>query len=206
MGETTNGGTSWRLFPQYQPTSGWHEAATVVAIGPTAYLHISPVGVYYTGNGGSTWQPVSYTSDGGATWTLMSTGYSMYGENGVQTPDGTLYIGLSAGNGAGVFYSKANGTNPLGGPNNWTVIPNSPQSAITFTDGTYLYAGRGSFDTSGQPYFVAPLSNISNWTQSTSATDPSAPVQGPYEYAYDAADHIMYSGNYSGGVLRLVVQ
>ena len=203
LGETRDGGATWRLFADSQPSQGWVEASTVSAIGANTYLHITPNGVYYTADAGAHWQPVTFTSDGGTTYTPVTTAYSSYGEGTWLMPDGTLYLGTSF---SGILVSKAVASKALGAPGNWTQLANSPRAADIISDGTRLYAGWGIFDSSGQPFWSAPLSDLTHWTQSTSTTDPAAPANGPNEYAYDATNHVLYAAAYSGGLLRMVTQ
>ena len=203
LGETRDGGATWRLFADEQPAQGWVEAATVTAIGTSSFLHVTPGGVYYTADAGATWQPVSFTSDGGATYSPVTSAYSSYGEGTWLMPDGTLYLGTSS---SGILVSKAVAGKALGSPRNWTQLANSPRTADIISDGTTLYAGWGIFDSSGQPFWSAPLADPTHWTQSTLATNPSVPANGPNEYAYDAANHVLYAAAYSGGLLRLVTQ
>ena len=203
LGETHDGGATWRLFTDEQPASGWVEAATVTVIGATSFLHITPGGVYYTADAGATWQPVSSTSDGGVTYVPISSAYSSYGEGTWLMPDGTLYLGTSS---AGIVYSQASPGKALGSPRSWTALPDSPKAADIISDGATLYAGWGIFDSSGQPFYSSPLADLAHWTRSTLATDPSAPANGPNEYAYDPVNHALYAAAYSGGLLRLVTQ
>ena len=204
LGETNDGGTTWRLFLGPTPTSGWQEAATVFIIAPTTYVYISANGVYYTANGGSTWAQVQYTTNGGVSYSNMYNGYSGYGGNGIVGPDGNAYLGLRITNGLGVFVSKPSG-GALGSAQNWAPLANSPQAAVVISDGISLYASQGIWDSSGQPFFVAPLSNTTNWTHQTN-TNPTDVVQGPEQYAYDPIHHALYAACYSGGLMRLQIR
>ncbi|MGA9671590.1 MAG: hypothetical protein WBQ94_20435 [Terracidiphilus sp.] len=200
LGETLDGGATWRLFPGYSLSAGWQEAATVTALGSSRYLHITPNGVYYTADGGETWQQVSFTADGGTTWNPIGAAYAAYGEGTYLASDGTLYLGTSFN---GILYSKTTPNKALGASQNWAQLANSQKAATIISDGVSLYAGWGIFDNSGQPFWSAPLSNLTDWTHMSS---PSNPANGPNEFAYDPVDHVIYAASYSGGLLRLVTQ
>lgn len=198
LGESTDGGTTWRLFLGYDANGGSAEAATVSILGPTTYLYISPSGVYYTGDAGQSWQPVQFTNDNGVTWQATGPAYSAYGGGTYIASDGTLYLGTS---GNGILYSKATPSKVRGSPQNWAQLTGSPQNVgIINSDDVSLFASWGIFDNSGQPIYSAPLSTPTSWSNSRVPTNITNGVNG---FAYDSVNHILYAACYSGGLLRM---
>ena len=64
-----------------------------------------------------------------------------------------------------------------------------------YGDGTTLYTGK-SFG-ANQPYSVSPEKDGMTWTAFNTQKFPD----GPYEMAYDSVNGIMYSSNWSSGVV-----
>jgi hypothetical protein len=214
--QSSDGGATWHLFNG--PTSvpgftigGWMEASSISVLGPSSYLALSPGGVYFTGDGGVTWTlvvaQIDATSYAGSTHIL---------------PDGTLYIGDSAGP---IFYSAAAPTHsppfalyqaptlPVPMPRlpfttglSPAVMPlaNSPQVTQIVDDGVSLFGSNNL--TRGASFFTAKLSDPTAWTQMPDTICAGAACRGSNEMAYDAVHHIVYSANWAAGLWRLVTR
>ena len=187
LSQTTDGGQTWSYIngpTAQQGVTGWQEAASLMVLGAQSYLLLTPE------NGG--W----LTLDGGVTWTPEIATYDIYGTyagSAHLAPDGTLYVGVAN---TGIYYSRPDATHPLG--ELWTLIAGSPQASALADDGVTLFSSWG-WDTSGQPYHTAPLSNPSTWTTMPTPTDPDPANQ----YAYDSAHHLLYSASTNAGLWRL---
>jgi len=214
--QSTDGGATWHLFNG--PTSvpgftigGWMESSSISILGPSSYLVLSPGGVHFTADGGATWTlvvaQIDATSYAGSTHIL---------------PDGTLYIGDSAGP---IFYSAASPTQnppfalyqaptlPVPLPRlpfttglSPAVMPlgNSPQVTQIIDDGVSLYGSNNLGP--GAPFFTAKLTDTTTWTQMPDEICAGAVCRGSNEMAYDAVHHIVYSANWAAGLWRLVTR
>jgi hypothetical protein len=187
LAETLNGGTSWRFFAGPTPSSGWQEASSMTVLNHTTYVLTTATGSYYTADSGSTWQSLPFGATLGG-----------YSAGGYLAPNGKLYMGVIN---SGVWQSSGS---PLGSPSTWSLISGSPSvgaSAIT-SDGTTLYTSFFN-DFSGQPFYSAPLSDITSWTH---MSDPTSPGHGGNALETDLTNHLVYSATGAGGVRRLRTQ
>jgi hypothetical protein len=212
--QSSDGGNTWQEFngPTSVPgftVSGWVESASISILGATSYVVLSPSGVYYTGDGGSTWTlvlaEIDTTTYSGATHIL---------------PDGTLYIGDSAGN---IYYSSpASGETPPFAIYQAPTLPvpqprlpyqtglapavmpltNSPQGTAIVDDGVNVYTSTAT----SPPFWKAPLSNTTSWTQMPDTICNGSVCRGSSEMAYDATHHVIYSANWGSGLWRLVTR
>jgi hypothetical protein len=183
-----DGGATWKMFDGPAGISGWEEGASINVLGPSNYLYVATSGTHYT-------------LDGGASWTKVGsrTIYCCYGGVAAQLPDGTVLAPISDGD-SPIGASRADATNPLG--KNWTFLRGSPMDAISMIDdGVRVFAGAGYFGVD-HPYWSAPLTDLTNWTQTTT------PVVGrsPNQMAYDPVHHVIYSANWNAGWWRLVTR
>ncbi|HLK36294.1 MAG TPA: sialidase family protein [Polyangiaceae bacterium] len=212
--QSTDGGATWKEFNG--PTSvpgftigGWMEAASISILGATSYVALSPGGVYFTGDGGTTWTlvlaEIDDTSYAGSTHVL---------------PDGTLVLG----NSAGPLYASApapghsppfaiyqapslpvpqprlrfqTGLSPAVTP-----ILNAPQGTQIVDDGVSIYASTST----SPPFWKAPLSDTTAWTRMPDAVCMNKVCRGSNEVAYDAVHHVIYSANWGAGLWRLVTR
>jgi hypothetical protein len=137
MGETMDGGATWRLFKGPPGLTGWQEGAGAVVMDRTTFLYAAPFdGLYYTHDGGGTWEKVA---DSGY--------FQMY-----TRADGTMLLGSNSN----VLTSKDGHV--------WTPIPGTPKATNIIGDGVNLYATFTN-DSGGQPIWSAPESDPTHWTQ-----------------------------------------
>jgi hypothetical protein len=114
------------------------------------------------------------------------------------TADGgtTDYIGCLSGLG---LYSSHDGQN-------WSSVPNGISAGALIAKGSYLYALAG-FDTTGEPIWRAPLSDVTNWTHVT-ALDVAARISSSSSdagnLAYDSSHQLLYVSTINGGLWRVV--
>jgi hypothetical protein len=136
MGETMDAGATWRLFKGPPGLTGWQEGAGAVVLGKRTFLYAAPFdGLYYTSDGGGTWEKVA----SGAYFQLYT------------SAGGTMYLG--SGNG---ILTSSDG-------HAWTSIPGSPNATNIVGDGVNLYASFTN-DSGGQPFWTAPESDPTKWT------------------------------------------
>ena len=101
------------------------------------------------------------------------------------------------------MYSKASPTKALGSPQNWTQLATSPRATSIISDGVSLFASWGIFDSDGHPFYSAPVTNPTSWTN---APVPTKLANGANAFAYDPVNHILYAACYSGGLMRLITK
>jgi photosystem II stability/assembly factor-like uncharacterized protein len=219
--QSKDAGATWAVFsgpvtiPNWTlPAAGWVEASSISILGSSAYLIVSPDGVWYTG-------------DAGATWTLVVAEIVNASYNGSTYigPDGTLYIGDNAGP---VFVSSpASGQTPPFAVYQAPTLPvpqprlpyqtglspavmllaNSPQVTQIIDDGVSLYAAPSPTTTgTSTSFWTALLSNTKAWTQMPDKICANNMCQGSNELAYDSVNHIIYSASGSAGLWRLVTR
>jgi hypothetical protein len=212
--QSTDSGATWHEFDG--PTSvpgfmitGWMESASISILGPTSYIALSPGGVYFT-------------SDGGGTWTLVlaEIDNASYAGSTHILPDGTLLIG----NSAGPLYASAPApghappfalyqapTLPVPQPRlpfttglspAVTALTHGPQGTQIVDDGVDVYASTSQ----SPPFWKAPLSDTTSWTQMPDATCKSNVCRGSNQMAYDAVHHVIYSANWGAGLWRLATR
>ncbi len=213
---SSDGGATWKEFNG--PTSvpgftidGWMEASSISILGPSSYIVLSPGGVYFSGDEGGTW-----------TLVLAQIDDASYAGSTHIGPDGTLYIGDSAG----TLYTSApaptreppfaiyqapmlpvpqprlpfqTGLSPA-----VTALAGSPQAVAIIDDGVSLFASTSS--TQSPPFWTAPLSDTTAWTQMPDSICVGSLCRGSNELAYDADHHIVYSASWGAGLWRLVTR
>jgi len=181
LGETLDGGNTWRMFKGPRPSEGWSEAASMTVLNHSTFIYTSSAGSYYTADSGNTYQELPFGSTSG--------GYSA----GVYfAPNGKLYAGAE-----NIWVSQGS---PLGAPSTWTMIANSPKASTITSDGTTFYASFFN-DFGGQPFYSAPMSNPTQWTH---MNDPSHPGHGSNVLETDMTYHVVYSATGVGGIERLI--
>ena len=184
LSQSSDGGQTWSYVNGPPSLAGWQESASLMALGVSTSLLLTP------DNGG--W----LTLDGGATWTPEITNYGLYGTyagSAHLASDGALYVGVAN---TGIYSSRADATHQLG--ESWSLIAGSPQASALVDDGVNLYAAY-NWDTSGAPYYWAPLSDVTKWTHMTTSTDPL----GSNEFAYDPTHNLIYAASGTAGLWRL---
>jgi hypothetical protein len=140
MGESTDGGATWRLFKG--PTSGWVEAGQVTVFGPTTFIYAAPFdGLYYTSNSGATWKTVANDALGVA----------------FTSSTGQMFLGSEQ---HGTLTSMDHGLT-------WNSIPNSPLATTFAEDNQSIYSGYQN-NTSGQPFYKTSKTAPTKWSTMTS--------------------------------------
>jgi photosystem II stability/assembly factor-like uncharacterized protein len=185
MAESKDAGATWRLFKG--PASGWKEGAGIVMLGGDSWLFYDGDGVFFTSDGGKSFsEPLKSYAGLLMAWVF----------GGYVGSDKNVYLGV--GN-TGILYSPLAQIDASG--NSWQKLTGSPIASGIVDDGERLYASNGG-DMTGQPFYSAPLTQLSSWTQMKSPQVGS----GGNPMVYDPAHHIVYSANWSGGLWRLVTR
>jgi len=216
--QSSDGGDTWKVFDGptsiehwMVPGGGWIEGTSISILGPSAYIVLSPNGVWYTGDGGGTWTLVVASIDAASYAGATHIG-----------PDGTLFIGNSAGS---VFYSApAPGHVPPFAIYQAPTLPSpmprlpylsgltpavqeivgSPQVTQIIDDGVSLY-GISNLG-NGASFWKAPLGAKSPWVEMPDKICAGTVCRGSNELAYDPVNHIVYSANWGSGLWRLVTR
>ena len=175
--ETKDGGDTWTLRG---PLPGWSHGN----------------GVWFLGNS-NTWLLGSQangfwrTSDGGATFTqVVKDNYMQHGGGGIyRSASGVIYAGgtphLMRSADDGVTWDS-------------TLGPSSGYNAV-IGDGTTLYTA----PVFGPRMLTAPEADGATWTDYPAAPSLSS---GPFEFAYDSANNIIYAGMWGEGLWALRVK
>jgi hypothetical protein len=180
-------GDTWQIFDGPSELGGWEEGASINVLGPNSYLYIGNHGAFFTADTGATWKHVTSTAV-----------YCCYPGITLQLPDGSLLAPIGAAN-QGIWISRA-GAGELGA--NLMPLAGTPDQIISLiTDGKRVYAGRGYFNLT-QPYWSAPIDDLTKWTPMTTPTI----TRSPNEMAYDPVHHVIYSVNWGAGMWRLVTE
>jgi hypothetical protein len=208
--ESSDGGDTWKLFngPTSVPgfmVGGWAEASSISILGATSYIVLSPQGGYFT-------------ADGGATWTLVLAfiDYTSYAGSTYIAPDGTLFLGCHppyysppAPGQSPPFALYQAPTLPVPSPRlpyqtglapAVMPVPNGPAVTQIISDGVSLF---GSDNLGQPPFWTAPLSDPTSWTQMPDSICANGICRGSNELAYDPVNHIVYSANWGAGLWRL---
>jgi len=136
MGESLNGGATWRLFKG--PTPGWSENARPLVLGPTTWLYATWAdGLFFTNNSGASWERIG------------AGGGRMHRPEG-----GPWYLG----NHQGIHRGSADGRT-------WTRINGSPPSGTIISDGQRLFASYYFCCADKQPFNTAPQATGEGWTK-----------------------------------------
>lgn len=174
LAESRDRGETWRAFKG--PSPGWQEGAGPVVLGPTTWLYAAPAGgLFYTKDSGTTWEQVADNAN--------AAGFYV-------SSDGKSFICSDHG----VLTSKDQHV--------WTHLDNSPKCTALASDGVTLYASHAN-DYSGRPFYSAPLSDPTSWTNMPS---PPIPNGGGYNMGYDPDHNVIYSANCQAGMWRLRVR
>jgi hypothetical protein len=153
MGESTDGGNTWRLFKGPPVLTGWQEGAGAVVLGTTTFLYAAPFdGLYYTKDSGADWEKVASAAY-----------FQLY-----TTAAGVMYLG----SGTGILTSTDGHA--------WTAVPGAPNATAVIGDGVNLFASFGN-DTGGQPYWTALESDPTKWTNVKTPTISQGASQLAYD-------------------------
>jgi photosystem II stability/assembly factor-like uncharacterized protein len=183
--ESRDGGQTWIRHP---PMAGWSTGESISFLGnsTTWLLGTQPDGFWRT-------------TDSGATWTQVSTYNGLHGAcHPFFAPDGTLYVGANNQ----MLRSSDRGMSFMTIPGLET--PDGYYDVIS--DGNLLYAHVSNvvngLDTVGdQPYIVSPVADGTSWKPYNSQTFNN----GPYRFAFDPVNRIVYSANWDNGLWALKV-
>jgi hypothetical protein len=201
MSASVDGGDTWTEFNGPAKVGGWGEAASLAILGKTSY--------FYTG-GNSGYGGEWFTADNGATWKEVMSGDlgGSYANGAHFAPDGALYVCNSQvqqqNTNSGISVSRATKDSPVG--LTWTPLPGSKPCSVISDDGQRLFAAY-SWDTSGSPFWSAPLSDLTKWTNYKTALVVSNksmyPFEGPNQFSYDSMHHLLYATDGGAGLWRL---
>jgi len=136
------------------------------------------------------------TTDSGGTWTRVSDQSIFHGGGQLyRTNAGSLYLSCNCGNEAGVMRSSDGGVT-------WTVMQGSPaHTNAVFGDGRLLYTHTNF--AGNLPFYTASESDGATWTSYRGGAQSFS--DGPLEMAFDGGRRILYSSNWTNGLLALKV-
>ncbi|HEV8245130.1 MAG TPA: hypothetical protein VGP93_05155 [Polyangiaceae bacterium] len=176
--ESTDGGGSWIVHPP----DGWggHGHAVHFLYQPELGLGDSSTWLVSTQDGTR-----HRTTDAGQTWSESTTGGIVHG-------GGTIYYTKT-----GVLYASGYPQNVRSTDNGatWTSIGNIASTAI-FGDGTSLYSG-AVFGPA--PVITSLESDGTTWA----AFNDQQFAQGPFEFAYDSLNRVLYNASWTAGLWAL---
>ncbi|HEV8248043.1 MAG TPA: hypothetical protein VGP93_19850 [Polyangiaceae bacterium] len=183
LSSSTDAGETWELFNGPSEVGGWQEAASLSVLGPDSYIYAYGGGVYFTSNGGTSWTKV------------MEGIFGRYAGSTDLAPDGSLYLADFQG----IWQSTEDlgAGNPLG--KSWSLLEGSPHPVTNLIDDGIRIFG---VTIDGPPFFAASLDAPTVWTH----LDSPGVTSGSNEMAYDATHHVVYSANFTSGLLRLVTR
>jgi hypothetical protein len=179
--ESTDGGTHWIV---HDPISGWGSGHSIKFLyDPAKKIGDNRTWLLMT-QGDGYWR----TTDAGANWKQVNTASMTHG-------GGTAYYAKT-----GILY--VSGLNPMRSSDNgatWSTTNSPSGSWCIWGDGTTLYTA-GSFGAS-PPIYTSSESSGTSWApyNTTQFKD------GPYEMAFDSVNGIMYSSQWTAGILALKV-
>ncbi len=81
-------------------------------------------------------------------------------------------------------------------------LASAPQGTQIVDDGVDVYASTAQ----SAPFWKAPLSGTSSWTQMPDMICRSGVCRGSNQMAYDAVHHVIYSANWGAGLWRLATR
>jgi len=186
--ESKDGGDSWTAHPP----GPWNAGTVGIAI-----LSYPPQGIgdsktWLVGGEAGLWR----STDSGETWKKVSDNGIPHGGSEIYyTATGTLYNG-------GTPYPVRSTDNGV----TWQTLTscNFAYYYTVFGDGTTLYTSPAFTGTNGgapQAWFTSPEADGLTWTPYMNSEQKF--VDGPYQMAFDSANHIVYSASWGAGLLAL---
>jgi hypothetical protein len=178
IGETFDGGDTWRIFNGPADVNGWAEQAGLFFLDTNRWLFGAPSkGLYYTEDSGGTWESVL--------------GYpGCHGFGKLIKLEDKYYLPCWGG-----IAESPNGKN-------WQLIMGSPRAISLELAGDTLFASFVIDDT-GQPFWSAPLADTKTWTNvDTGHQFPN----GAFHLAYDSHHRILYAASFGGGLWRVAME
>ncbi|HLK36604.1 MAG TPA: hypothetical protein VKU41_07605 [Polyangiaceae bacterium] len=186
LAETTDGANTWQVFPGL--TDHWAEGYSVIILKGSNWISASYPNLYSTTNAGR------YTTDVTKAWSVVLgyPGCSSFDINIAQYM-GSYYLGCGAG--LGIQTSVDAGS--------WMTTTNALQPASLVVTGKYMYAVQIA-DTSGQPLWRAPLSDLTQWEHvKTPSMMPAAMQTDTGAVKYDASHKLLYLSAQNAGLWRV---
>ncbi len=177
VGESTNAGMTWTLWPG-PPLDGWQEHARPYFISRNAWLYAAHSGLWFTSGiaaSATPWEQVGRSGGAGGFYKAASGQYFLGSDSGVlRSSDGHV----------------------------WNLIPGSPPATSVVCSGAALYAGY-MFAKGAGVVWSAPEDNPTSWTQM--ATPVMGTNGGPWHLGYDPGHHLLFSADHLSGLWRTVV-
>jgi hypothetical protein len=177
--ETKDGGKTWIV---HQPQSGWGAGHAITFL-YNPELKIGDKNTWLLGTqGNGLWR----TTDAGQNWTKVS-------DNSIQHGGGTVHYTKT-----GVLYATGGSQNMMSTDNGltWTGIgPGGGYNGIG-SDGTHLYTAKCFAD---GPFITSLETDGKTWSDFNAQKFH----QGPFEFARDATNGILYAGNWGDGMWAL---
>ena len=183
IGETTDGGATWRLI------NG--EKSWVGTEGQVVYFLDNAKTWLWASSSNGFWR----TEDAGATWKHITPEIKEAHPQGSQiyrAKNGTFYLAASDG-----VFRSADGKD-------WTMIDGTgPLAGGLVSDGKTMYMSNNYYFDYGkdlQTYFTAPEDTGAPWTKL-----PSPGLVNGGSLGFDAGHHLLFSSNFKAGFFRVVV-
>jgi hypothetical protein len=179
--ETYDGAMTWRFLPGVFPQ--WGEGLAVPILGGQTWMVTSPFGGLHV------------TTDDGTSWTQPITYPGCMGD--VVVVSGTYYLGCFG-------MPIQTSTDGLA----WSGLANSPSSGSLVLTGKYMYSDWWD-DTSGQPVWRAPLSDLTQWErlQIPGLVSAAGAADGNVgALVYDQSHSLLYVSAQSAGLWRVVTE
>jgi hypothetical protein len=175
IGETTDGGESWRVFDGPSELGGWAEQSGLFFLGTEEWLLGAPSSGLF------------YTTDAGATWQKKMQGPGCHGFGQLVHTGDKYYLPCWGG--------VAESNDGI----EWSTITGSPHAISLVLGGDTLYA---SFvvDGTGTPFWSAPVSNPTTWTPPDTGHTFN---DGAFELAYDTHHKVLYAPSFHDGLYRV---
>jgi hypothetical protein len=181
LAESSDGGGSWHLIKGPPQVQSWAEGGGPVVLGANLIIYDVPFAGMFS------------TTDDGMTWT-QALGYPGCFPAFAESPaDGAYYMGCLSP--FGVAKSTDKGMT-------WTTIMGSPWGNGLAATTQYLYMTENGMPANEMPFFRAPLTDTTSWTN---VATPALGYSANY-LVYDSSHHVLYGANQQGGLWRGVTE